>query len=280
MTRELNVALIEQAVRDLYIEACIHASPDLRAAVRAAHARESKPVAQEVLGQILQNMDLATENGLPSCQDTGLCVVFLDLGQDLHLIGGDLNDAVNRGVARACLEGRLRASSLTPLTRQNTGNNTPAVLHLRIVPGDGAHLTVAPKGFGSENMSRLKMLNPSDGEEGVKDFIVETMRLAGGKPCPPVILGVGIGGTAESCALLAKRMLLRPLGQRAEDPRLARMEEELLERINALQIGPMGLGGDTTALAVHIAELPTHIAGLPAMVNMQCHASRHREMTL
>ncbi|MDR3084802.1 MAG: fumarate hydratase [Christensenellaceae bacterium] len=280
MTREIDVALIEQAVRDLYIEACLYASDDLRAAVQAVRAKENKPVAREVLSQILQNMDLAAENGLPTCQDTGLCVVFLDLGQDVHLVGGDLNEAVDAGVRRACLEGRLRASSLTPLTRQNTKDNTPAVLHLRLVPGDLVHLSVAPKGFGSENMSRLKMLNPSDGEEGVKDFIVETMRIAGGKPCPPVILGVGIGGTAESCALLAKRMLLRPLGQKAEDPRLARMEEEVLARINALGIGPMGLGGGTTALAVHIAELPTHIAGLPVMVNMQCHASRHRETTI
>lgn len=278
--REIDVSQVQAQVKELYMRACVVAGDDVRCKVQQARQSERNPVAREVLGQILQNMDVAAETGLPTCQDTGLCVVFLDIGQDVHLVGGDLTQAVNAGVAQACREGRLRASSLSPLERINTGDNTPAILHVSIVPGEQLHLTVAPKGFGSENMSRLGMLNPSDGIDGVKEFIVETVRLAGGKPCPPVVVGVGIGGTVESCALLAKRMLLRPLGQPAEEALLQTMEEELLARINKLHIGPMGLGGDTTALAVHIGQMPTHIAGLPVVVNMQCHASRHLSVTL
>lgn len=278
--REIHVDLIRDTVKRLYVSACIDAGSDVRAAVTNARESEQSPVAREVLSQILQNMDAATAHRLPTCQDTGLCVVFLDVGQDVHFVGGDLYAALDEGVRLAYEEGNLRASSVTPLTRISTGNNTPAVTHIRIVPGDQVRVAVAPKGFGSENMSRLGMLYPAVGIEGVKDFIVETVRLNAGKACPPVVVGVGIGGTAEQCALLAKHSLLRPLGQRAQDPLLAAMEEELLARVNAMDIGPMGLGGSTTALDVHIEQTHTHIAGLPVFVNMQCHAARHGEAVL
>ena len=209
-----------------------------------------------------------------------MAVVFMDVGQDVHLSGGDLTQAVDRAVCRAYRDGCFRSSVLDPLTRQNTGDNTPAVLYTRIVPGEQVEIAVAPKGFGSENMSRLGMLTPSQGLEGVLDFVVETVRLAGANPCPPVVVGVGIGGTAEGCMLLAKRQLLREVGAPSPDPALAQIERELLERINRLGIGPQGLGGDVTALAVHAAKTPTHLAGLPVAVNMQCHAARHKRAVL
>ena len=278
--REMDVALIEETLYSLCRSACCEIGEDVLCLLKRGLARERSPFGREILRQILENDRLACERQMPVCQDTGMAVVFIDIGQDVHLCGGDLNEAVNAGVRRAYQDGCFRNSVLTPLTRVNTGDNTPAVLHVRIIPGDQVHVTVAPKGFGSENMSRLGMLTPSQGVEGVIDFVVETVRLAGANPCPPVVVGVGIGGTAESCMLLAKRQLTREVGMPAKDPQLAEIEHTLLERINRLGIGPQGLGGDVTALAVHVAQAHTHIAGLPVAVNMQCHAARHKKATL
>ena len=273
--REVTAAQIEEKVYGLCLAAGrVLEEPAVAALKRAAQAEQS-PHGGEMLRQLVENVSVAAEYNLPLCQDTGMAVVFADVGQDVHIMGGLLADAVDAGVRRAYRDGHFRSSVLTPLARRNTGDNTPAVLHTRLVEGDTIHLTVAPKGFGSENMSRLAMLTPSAGIEGVKDFIVETVRLAGGNPCPPVVVGVGIGGTFERCAELAKRSLLRPLGQPSADSVLAELEQELLGRINALGIGPMGLGGTVTALAVHVTAGHTHIAGLPVAVNMQCHCARH-----
>ena len=278
--REIDVQQIEDTLYALCRSACCEIGDDVLALLEDGLRRERSPFGREILRQLIENDRLACERQMPICQDTGMAVVFLDVGQDVHLTGGDLTEAVNAGVRRAYRDGCFRNSVLTPLTRVNTGDNTPAVLHVRIVPGERVHLTVAPKGFGSENMSRLGMLTPSQGREGVMDFVVETVRLAGANPCPPVVVGVGIGGTAESCMLLSKRQLTRSVGAGSRDPDLAEMERELLVRINRLGIGPQGLGGDVTALAVHVAQTPTHIAGLPVAVNMQCHAARHKEATL
>lgn len=278
--REIDVQQIEDTLYALCRSACCEIGDDVLALLEDGLRRERSPFGREILRQLIENDRLACERQMPICQDTGMAVVFLDVGQDVHLTGGDLTEAVNAGVRRAYRDGCFRNSVLTPLTRVNTGDNTPAVLHVRIVPGERVHLTVAPKGFGSENMSRLGMLTPSQGREGVMDFVVETVRLAGANPCPPVVVGVGIGGTAESCMLLSKRQLTRSVGAGSRDPDLAEMEQELLVRINRLGIGPQGLGGDVTALAVHVAQTPTHIAGLPVAVNMQCHAARHKEATL
>ena len=278
--REMDVALIEETLYNLCRSACCEIGEDVLCLLKRGLARERSPFGREILRQILENDRIACERQMPVCQDTGMAVVFMDIGQDVHLCGGDLNEAVNAGVRRAYKDGCFRNSVLTPLTRVNTGDNTPAVLHVRIIPGDQVHVTVAPKGFGSENMSRLGMLTPSQGVEGMMDFVVETVRLAGANPCPPVVVGVGIGGTAESCMLLAKRQLTREIGMPSEDPLLAEIEHTLLERINRLGIGPQGLGGDVTALAVHVAQAHTHIAGLPVAVNMQCHAARHKKATL
>jgi fumarate hydratase subunit alpha len=238
------------------------------------------PVGREILRQILENAALASAEAMPACQDTGMAVVFLDVGQGVCLTGGPLAEAVDAGVRAARAEGCLRASVLWPLSRRNTGDNTPAALHTRIVPGDAVDIAVMAKGFGSENMSRLGMLMPAQGARGVADFVVETVREAGANPCPPMIIGVGIGGTAEGAMLLAKRQLLRSLGEPAPDAEMAELERALLARINALGIGPQGLGGDTTALGVLCAQQPTHIAGLPVAVNVQCHAARHRHVRL
>jgi fumarate hydratase subunit alpha len=247
------------------------------AALRQAAEQERSPFGRESLRQLVENVQAAGELNLPLCQDTGMAVVFIDVGQDAHITGGPLPAAVDRGVRRAYRDGYFRASVLSPLERVNTRDNTPAVLHTRIVPGDRIHLTIAPKGFGSENMSRLEMLTPSAGIDGIKEFVVDTVRRAGGNPCPPVVVGVGIGGTFERCAGIAKRALLRKLGEPSPDSAVAKLEAELLERINGLGIGPMGLGGVVTALAVHVETHPTHIAGLPVAVNMQCHCARHAE---
>ncbi|NLG37512.1 MAG: fumarate hydratase [Clostridiales bacterium] len=278
--RELPVSRIEEAVRELFLDCCRRPDPALPGLIGEALARESSPMGREVLSQLLDNIDAAARTGLPLCQDTGMAVVFLDAGQDVHFTGGSLEDAVNAGVRRAYREGFFRKSVLSPLARENTGDNTPAVIHTRIVPGDAVRLRVAPKGFGSENMSRVAMLTPSAGREGVLAFIVDAVRRAGSNPCPPVVVGAAVGGTFEQCAMMAKEALLRPLGRPSDDPELAAIERELLTRINALGIGPMGFGGDTTALAVHIASAPTHIAGLPAAVNIQCHCVRHGETLL
>lgn len=271
---------IAGAVSELCVEACC-VLPE-RVVQRLMEAREQEAghsAAREVLSQLIENARLAREAMRPCCQDTGMAVVFLDVGMDAH-IDGDVYTAVNEGVARGYTDGYLRKSVLSPLSRVNTGDNTPAVVHLRQVEGDRVHITVAPKGFGSENMGRLWMLTPAAGRTGVLDAIVETVVSAGACACPPVVVGVGIGGTMEQACLLAKRQLLRPLGDASPDGEMAALEREALERLNATGIGPMGLGGRTTALAVHAAETPTHIAGLPVAVNLQCHACRHAERTI
>ncbi len=278
--REVAVSQVEETVCDLFLSACCEIGNDVLERLRAARDSEESPFGREVLRQLIENDELAARRSMPICQDTGMAVLFMEVGQDVHFVGGDLQEAVNRGVRRAYREGCFRASVLSPLTRVNTKDNTPAILHVRIIPGDRVRLTAAPKGFGSENMSRLWMLTPAQGIEGVKDAVVETVRLAGGNPCPPVVVGVGIGGTAECAMLMAKHSLTRDCGEPSPDPMLADMERELLARINDLGIGPQGLGGRTTALAVHIEQMPTHIAGLPVAVNMQCHAARHQSAVI
>lgn len=280
MIRELQVKEITQAVKRLCIEANENLGEDVLNCFQQALQKEISPVGKEILEQLIENARLAREEHLPMCQDTGLAVIFLEIGQDLHLTGGDVKEAVNQGVREGYGEGYLRKSSCHPFTRANTGDNTPAVIYIDVVPGDRLKIWVVPKGGGSENMSRLFMLPPSAGLPGIKEKIVETVKDAGPNPCPPTIIGVGIGGTFEQAALQAKKSLLRPLGSPNPDPELDRLEIELLEMINKLGIGPQGLGGRTTSLAVHIRLLPCHIASLPVAVNIQCHASRHKEVTL
>ena len=278
--RKIDVTRVEETVYALFTSACCEIGDDVLRLLEARYEDEESPFGKEVLRQLMENDRLAAQRHMPICQDTGMAVIFMDVGQDVHFTGGDVNEAIERGVRRAYRDGCFRASVLTPLTRVNTKDNTPAIVHMRLVPGEQVTLTAAPKGFGSENMSRLWMLTPAQGIEGVKDCIVETVRLAGGNPCPPVVVGVGIGGTAERAMLMAKHSLTRNCGEPSSDPMLAQMEAELLSRINDLGIGPQGLGGRTTALAVHIEQMPTHIAGLPVAVNMQCHAARHKTATI
>lgn len=274
--REIQYREIVEAVRELCIQANCHLPEDVKCAVRKAREREESAVGRAILGDLEENFSFAQERALPICQDTGMAVVFADLGQDCHISGGLLEDAVNEGVARGYVEGNLRLSVVgDPLRRVNTNNNTPAILHLRLVEGDGLTLTVAPKGFGSENMTRMKMFTPSATVQDVEDFIVSCVSEAGSNPCPPVIVGVGLGGTSEKAALLAKRALLCPVDEHSEDPFYAGMEERVLTRINELGIGPQGLGGRTTALSVRILPYGTHIAGLPCVVNLGCHVTRH-----
>ena len=280
MIRELDVREITQAIKQLCIEANEQLGDDVLFCFQQALQKEISPVGKEILGQLIENARIAKEEHLPMCQDTGLAVIFLEIGQDLHLIGGDLKEAVNQGVREGYGEGYLRKSSCHPFSRANTGDNTPAVIYTDVVPGDRLKIWVVPKGGGSENMSRLFMLPPSAGIAGIKEKIVETVRDAGPNPCPPTIIGVGIGGTFEQAALQAKKSLLRPLGTANPDPELDQLEKEVLGLINKLGIGPQGLGGRTTSLAVHIRLLPCHIASLPVAVNVQCHASRHKEVTL
>ena len=279
--REIRYEDIAAAVARLCVEACTLLPEPVRALLDGACETEPFPPARETLELICHNADVARERRMPICQDTGMAVVFAELGQDAHIAGGLLEDAVNEGVRRGYTDGYLRKSVVRdPIRRGNTGDNTPAVLHLRLVAGDRLRLTVAPKGFGSENMSRLCMLTPAQGLEGVRDFVVETARVAGANPCPPMMLGVGIGGTFDKCALLAKRALLREMGTHNGSPFYARLEQELLEKINALGIGPQGFGGRTTALGLQIETFPTHIAGLPVAVNINCHVTRHAEVVL
>ena len=281
MIREIEAKTLSDTVRELCIQANTVLPQDLRQAICAAREEEPSPVGQAILEDLRANYEFAQEKGLPICQDTGMAVVFLDWGQDCHLIGGSLEEAVNDGVAWGYLEGHLRLSVVAdPLRRVNTENNTPAVLHLRMVSGDRVDVTVAPKGFGSENMTRLKMFNPSVTQSQVEDFIVDCVSQAGSNPCPPVVVGVGLGGTSEMAALLAKRALLRPAGEGSPDPFYREMEGRLLERINALGIGPQGMGGRTTALSVAILTCGTHIAGLPCAVNLGCHVTRHAHTQL
>ena len=278
--RTIAATLIRDTVDRLCMEANQTLSPDLENALRQAAESEPWALAQSTLNTLCENLDAARETGLPICQDTGMACVFCEIGQDVH-IDGDFEAAVNAGVAKGYTEGFLRKSVVRdPIRRGNTGDNTPAVLHVRLVPGDRVKITVAPKGFGSENMSRLAMLKPSDGEEGVKQFVLDTVRQAGPNPCPPIVVGVGIGGTFERAALLAKQALLRPVGSHHPDPYYASMEQELLQKINAIGIGPQGFGGRTTALGLQIETFPTHIAGMPVAVNISCHVTRHKEAVL
>ena len=278
--REIPAAAITDAVEALCIEANTRLPADVKAALDAAEAAEPWPLAKETLGLLQQNLCVAKEKDLPICQDTGMACVFIELGQDAH-IDGDLTDAVNEGVRRGYEKAFLRKSiTADPLQRVNTGDNTPAFLTVHLVPGSGCKITVAPKGAGSENMSRIAMLRPSDGLDGVKQFVLDAVLQAGPNPCPPIVVGVGLGGTFDKAALLAKKALLRETGGHNEDPFYAELERELLERINALGIGPQGFGGRTTALAVHMLSMPTHIAGLPVAVNINCHVARHRTEVL
>lgn len=279
--RNLSVNEIEAAVKELCIRANRVLTPDMAEAVDRAAAAETEPLARQIMGDIAANITAAQEMQLPVCQDTGMAVVFVKVGQEVHLTDGTLTEAVNRGVAAGYTEGLLRCSVVAdPLRRGNTGDNTPAVLHTELVPGDTVEITVAPKGFGSENMSRLYMLTPAADRETVLDKICEAARLAGSNACPPMVLGVGIGGDFELCALLAKKALCRPLDIPNPDPYYAEMEKEALRRVNALGIGPQGFGGTATALGVSIETYPTHIAGLPLAINVGCHVTRHATVVL
>lgn len=273
--REIDSSLISEVVARLCIDANYHLPPDMKKQIISSSKEESWETASIILDQIIENFNIADENLQPICQDTGLACVFLSIGQDVH-IKGNLEDAVNEGVRKGYSQGYLRKSVVSdPLNRVNTGDNTPAMIYYDICPGDKIKITVAPKGFGSENMSQIKMLKPSDGIEGVKDFVIKVVEDAGPNPCPPIVVGVGIGGTFDKAAYLAKKALMRPVDQRNSEDFYAELEEELLEKINALGIGPQGFGGKTTALAVNIEKFPTHIAGLPVAVNINCHVTRH-----
>lgn len=278
--REITSEKITQTVRKLCIEANCRLPQDVKDALERAYADEPWPQAREILARIRENYAIADREQCPICQDTGVACVFVKLGQEVH-IRGDLENAIHEGVRQGYCDGYLRKSVVRdPLDRVNTTDNTPAMIYYEIVPGDGLEITVAPKGFGSENMSRIRMLRPSDGVEGVKAFVLQAVREADPNPCPPIVVGVGIGGTFDKAALLAKKALLRHTGEPSEDAYYAALERELLEKINALGIGPQGFGGKTTALAVHIEHMPTHIAGLPVAVNINCHVTRHQTEVL
>jgi fumarate hydratase subunit alpha len=278
--RQIEVAQVTQAVKAAAIAANYEPGADLLTALARGAETEESPVGQEIFRQLLENARIAREERIPMCQDCGLAVVFAELGQEVHLVGGDFEAAVQEGIRQGYGEGYLRKSLCHPLTRANTGDNTPGVIHTEIVAGDRLKLTVVPKGGGSENMSRLYMLKPAEGLAGIKAKVVATVEEAGPNPCPPIIVGVGIGGTFERAALLAKKSLLRELGQAHPDPEVADLERQLLKEVNQLGIGPQGLGGRITALAVHVLMQPCHIASLPVAVNLQCHASRHKEVVL
>lgn len=281
MVRNVDVELLTKNIKEMCIQANHYLAPDMEKAMREACEKESKPLAKQILGQLLENLDIAGKDMIPICQDTGMAVVFLKVGQDVHFEGGSVEDAVNEGVRQGYEEGYLRKSVVgDPLLRVNTKDNTPAVIHYEIVPGDQVEITLAPKGFGSENMSKIWMLKPADGAEGVKEAIIDTVKEAGPNACPPVVVGVGIGGTFEKAAILAKKALTREIGTHSPLPHIREMEEELLAKINEIGLGPAGLGGDTTALAVNINTYATHIAGLPVAVNMCCHVNRHIVRTI
>ncbi len=279
--RELDVSEITKAVKKLCIDANHELSPDMEKALNDAKAREESPLGKQIFEQLKDNLDIAKKDRIPICQDTGMAVFFIKVGQDVHFVGGSLTDAINEGVRQGYTEGYLRKSVVSdPLIRKNTGDNTPAIIHYDIVPGDKVQIICAPKGFGSENMSRVFMLKPADGEEGVKDAIVQAVKDAGPNACPPMVVGVGIGGTFEKCAEMAKEALTRSTGTHSDIPYVADMEKEVLERINKLGIGPAGLGGRITALAVNINTYATHIAGLPVAINICCHVNKHASVTL
>lgn len=279
--REIEVNEIIDAVRELCIKANCVLNDDVYNALEAAKNTEKSPIGKEILCQLTDNADIAKNEYVPICQDTGMAIVFVELGQEVHINGGLLTDAINEGVRRGYRDGYLRKSVVSdPFIRENTKDNTPAIIHYDIVEGDKIKIIVAPKGFGSENMSKIYMLKPSAGIEGAKDAIVQAVDEAGPNPCPPMVVGVGVGGNFEMAALLAKKALLRPIGSHSDKPHLREMEEELLERMNSLGIGPQGLGGVTTVLGVNVESFPTHIAGMPIAVNISCHVTRHAEVIL
>ena len=279
--REISVTQITDTVERLCIDANTHLPGDVKCAIARCRACEDGIIAQGVLDKIIENYEIADSENVPICQDTGMACVFLEIGQDVHLVGGDLAQAVDEGVRRGYDKGYLRKSVVAdPVRRGNTGDNTPAMLYTEIVPGEQVKITVAPKGFGSENMSAIRMFKPSAGLQGIKDFILETVENAGPNPCPPIVVGVGIGGTFDKAALLAKKALMRPLDVRNPDPYYAQLETEMLEKVNALGIGPQGFGGRTTAIGLNIETMPTHIAGMPCAININCHVTRHKTEVL
>uniref|UniRef100_UPI0040573620 fumarate hydratase n=1 Tax=Acetatifactor sp. TaxID=1872090 RepID=UPI0040573620 len=274
--RIINVEDITRTIKEMCIEANHFLSDDMKCALSKAGQQEESPLGRQILNQLEENMKIAEADMIPICQDTGMAVIFMEIGQDVHFEGGVLEDAINEGVRRGYVEGFLRKSVVKdPIERENTKDNTPAIIHYEIIPGEQVKITVAPKGFGSENMSRVFMLKPADGIEGVKNAILTAVKEAGPNACPPMVVGVGVGGTFEKCTLMAKKALVRPINERSEIPYVRHMEEELLYRINCTGIGPGGLGGSTTALAVNINTYPTHIAGLPVAINICCHVNRH-----
>lgn len=279
--RTVNVSQITQNIKEMCIEANHYLAPDMDSALKNAANTEKSPLGKQILNQLQDNLRIAGDDMIPICQDTGMAVIFMEIGQDVHFEGGSLEDAINEGVRQGYRDGFLRKSVVKdPLIRENTRDNTPAVIHYEMTTGDNVTITVAPKGFGSENMSRVFMLKPADGIEGVKNAILTAVKDAGPNACPPMVVGVGIGGTFEKCALMAKKALTRPVDQHSDIPYVKEMEEELLARINRTGIGPGGLGGTTTALAVNINTYPTHIAGLPVAVNICCHVNRHAVRTI
>jgi fumarate hydratase subunit alpha len=280
--KEIEASEITRAVAKLCQDANFNLGEDVLAALKKAHQTEQSPLGRETLSQIIENARIAREEKLPLCQDCGTAVVFLKIGQDVHISGGDLNKAVEEGVRRGYEQGYLRKAMVKqPFSeRVNTKDNTPAVIHAEIVPGDRLKISVLPKGAGAENMSRLGMLLPNDGQQGIIELVLKTVEEAGGNPCPPLIIGLGIGGTGEKAMLMAKKSLLRRVGEPNPDPEIARLEQEVLTRVNALGVGPMGYGGTVTALAVHALVMPAHIGSLPVAVNLQCHSARHKEVTL
>lgn len=279
--KNINVSQITEAVKKLCIDANYYLSDDIRNRLKEYEEKETWPIAKDILNKILVNADIAKNEKMPMCQDTGMTCVFVEIGQDVHIVGGSLEDAINEGIRQGYSEGYLRKSVVKdPVNRVNTKDNTPGVIYYDIVLGEELKITVAPKGFGSENMSQIKMLKPSDGIEGVKEFILKVVLEAGPNPCPPIVVGVGVGGTFDKAANLAKKALIRPTTEKNKDPFYAELEVEMLEKINKLGIGPQGFGGLTTALAINIEYYPTHIAGLPVAVNINCHATRHAEIVL
>ncbi|MBC2577741.1 fumarate hydratase [Peptostreptococcus russellii] len=278
--RTIDSKLIENAVRDMCIDGCVNLDESVIESFKSNKEKETSDIAKNILDILIENAQIAKETKKPLCQDTGMAVFFVKIGQNLHIEGDNITDAINKGVSRAYTEGHLRKSVVTPIDRKNTKDNTPAIIHYDIVDGENLEIEYAAKGFGSENMSRMKMLKPSDGLEGIKEFILDTVYKAGPNPCPPIVVGVGIGGTVDKCAQIAKKALFREIGEHSSDEFIKNLEEEMLEKVNELGIGVQGLGGSTTALAVNIESFPTHIAGLPVVVNINCHSSRHKKIVL
>ena len=279
--REIHVSAITDVVEKLCIEANTYLPGDVKCAIENCYQNEDSPFAKSVLDKIIENYKIADSEHVPICQDTGMACVFLEIGQDVHFVGGDLREAVDEGVRRGYTNGYLRKSVVAdPIRRGNTGDNTPAMLYTEIVPGENVKITLGPKGFGSENMSAIRMFKPSAGLQGIKDFILETVEAAGPNPCPPIVIGVGIGGTFDKAALLAKKAIMRPLDTHNPDPYYADLETEMLQKVNALGIGPQGFGGKTTAIGLNIEVLPTHIAGMPCAININCHVTRHKTEVL